>query len=303
MKKILIGIMENGEGDFTHCLQSLEKQENCPFEYFIIQNETSFHAHQILYANFTRYKNNYSGFVKIDADMVLNNNNILEKISKILQTGQYGITMGYVDDYLSCLATPALYGFRNDCIFFDVKDPLLHDLQPKYFDKFHYSQEIWAHHMKYCNEFQAFRFGYHRMMKIIQINSYQKILRNLLIEWGILHNIYHKYIEFGDEKRIMAIISAHHFLFAPDDEKQKIMQDYNGDYVKKLFVEFIKNKNIYKDKIMKIWENPLPIIHQIHKYFESPALDSQIFTHNNSETTISEYNPNNYKNIIIKNFM
>ncbi len=275
MAKILVGIMTNGEQEFRASQDSLKNQKNCDFDYFIIAGKSSFEAHKILYANFTAHQANYCGFMKLDADMVLVHDDILHQAHEILSSGQYGLIMHHVHDYLSQLITPALYVFRNDCQFYDVGDPLLHDTQPLIVGESYFNKAVWANHMPNCSYQQAVRFGFHRSLKIIQINSYAKILRNMLLEWTVLQNVYFAYKKQGDERRLWALLAAHHVIFGKDSDRDKVSSNYGGSYVED-FVFSVAQQNPTKifDQIANIWQDHLTIISQIAKLFEKPPLDS-----------------------------
>lgn len=79
--KILIGILACIENELEECLNSLDIQTFQNWSSFLIRNKPNLEAHQELYKVFMSEAANYDLFLKLDADMVIQSPDFLQRIS------------------------------------------------------------------------------------------------------------------------------------------------------------------------------------------------------------------------------
>ncbi len=170
--KILAGVMSTIENEYEECIASIQRQTYSDFDIFEIKNQPNKVAHDQLYSHFMNNSGEYNLFIKIDADMIIEDWHLFEKIVRAFTENERldWLTIPVYDHFLN----EHIYGvnvYRN-CVKWEKNSELY------YTDRVHLDQTIrehekWPipdkktiiHHCPYPGDYQAFHFGYHRMMK------------------------------------------------------------------------------------------------------------------------------------------
>lgn len=170
MSKILIGTMYSGEGDFDRCCESVRHQ-NYGCQQFFVSNLSEVDAHAKLYKAFKESDADY--LLKLDADMVLNDCNVIDYLLDIIQKGNYLRVTHYVDDFFTNKPMLGIHFFSKEVewkfdqfksghLFPDCLDTIREMKMKKRCLKIRKSI---AKHCYYANPRQSFHFGYHRFLK------------------------------------------------------------------------------------------------------------------------------------------
>ena len=127
--KVFIGTMYCGEGDFHMCKQSIKNQKNVIIEHFIVENLPEKLAHDTLFAKWNEVKKDFNLFVKVDADTVLNGEEIVRNIYDFMQN-DLNITSVQVPIYdyftdsliagLNCFTPTVLFNTNADHLLYAV---------------------------------------------------------------------------------------------------------------------------------------------------------------------------------------
>jgi hypothetical protein len=172
--KVLVGTLYCGEGDYDRCCESV-KTQSVPCEQFTISGLRETEAHRKLYETFKASDADY--WLKLDADMVLKNNYVVETMMGECSETTMCVT-AMVDDYFS--AQPIfgmhLYTRKMDWKWseFDVETArpdqmdVLSDVprdQRAAQGLVSLINDPLALHCYYANELQSFHCGYHRAYK------------------------------------------------------------------------------------------------------------------------------------------
>src|ERR1700680_4550668 len=122
LPKIFVGTMHMQEGDFQACLASIQAQENVVVSHVIISGLKEKEAHNALW-NAWRQQGPYNDlFIKIDADTVLANTNILRNFWDLFQTNpRITGVQAPLHDYFTDSFINGLNSFSKKVVFNDTK--------------------------------------------------------------------------------------------------------------------------------------------------------------------------------------
>ncbi len=231
MTKFLVGIKYFGEQEFHDCIKALYQQSE-DFDWFLVQNQPNKLAHQLVYANFEKHRENYLGCVMLDADMVMQNNQILAKARTKIAPDDVSKHVILVHDFLGNITIPGLNIFKANYQFYDHDDRLIPDIDSQHDGRIvvDYGENNIAsvHHMPNPNLYQAYRYGVQRAMKIMQLDRQSPARTVQMVEWTILSSVFHAHKYMPNIARAYAIKGAMDFVMVPKDIQ---MQYYlHGDY-------------------------------------------------------------------------
>lgn len=211
MIKVLIITLYSGENEYNQCCQSVEEQQGFIIEHKIIKDLPKQEAHQKLYKNFNNNRSNFDYFAKLDADMAFSNpnalNNILQNFNKDVD-----IVSATVHDGITNSDMQSFNVFSSRCYFkFDTNDPLFTDSleieyegqQVSYID-----EERNVLHAFNPSPFQAFMFGVHRSLKVVQPGAKAPKLNNSYHQLCILNQAYLNYERSGSLHAKNALLGA-----------------------------------------------------------------------------------------------
>lgn len=173
MKKVFVGTMSCGEGDFASCCKAIASQKGIDVEHLVIENLPEKQAHNTLWAAWRERQSTHDLFVKVDADTVLKHDSVLIEVMKLMEenprvTGVQAPLHDYFTDSfingLNCFSPKVTFKDSGDDLFCDRQVDVDHDivlgstqvppqLQPA------------GLHCHESTEIQAFHFGVHRALK------------------------------------------------------------------------------------------------------------------------------------------
>lgn len=178
-KKIYVGTLYVGENELEACKQSVKNQTVSNITHEIFSHLPNKEAHDTLYNRIMELQNEYDYFIKLDADMVLKRDTIIEELVDIFETEQnLDHAVFSVDDWYSNTQIMGMHMFSNRVKWDIRKDGLFVDPNPIIKGN---RIMCWdtpapvADHSPNPSISEAYMFGYHRALKIVQRNRVHKI--------------------------------------------------------------------------------------------------------------------------------
>lgn len=187
--RALVGILHCIENELDACLRALEAQTLRGHRHFIVRNLPNREAHARLYATFQRHAAAFDFFVKLDADMVLCRADFLERVAARFaaepDTDELEIA---VEDFYTGRPIYGLHAFRNTVRWTESAENVFVDLgnsaRRRVYDDTDLAPAAW--HSPDPSPFQAFHFGVHKAVKVLQLTAGRRNLHAAAFHW---HNI------------------------------------------------------------------------------------------------------------------
>lgn len=254
--RVLIGILYSGENEYQESISALKSQLFKNSEYFAIENLPNKLAHDTLYRDFMSRAQDFDYFLKLDADMVFANQNVLAEMVQSMQNENLAHLFAWVDDCPSGIKIPGIQMFKSDTKWLGSNEQLNVDYPPQinglskvFFDK------NWINHMPNPDEYQLFRYGVHKALKSIQPDRTNKNLKKGILHLTILNGIARKAKQ--NEKLWFSLIGATLVY-----QKAFDSIEYNGEQAKKYF-DTLKSKphkfEALKRMANEFWSNEVQV--------------------------------------------
>ena len=183
--KILIGILYCIENELQQCIASLKTQTHQDFDYFVLENLPKKEAHTRLYQTFTDSADQYQLFIKLDADMVLARNTYLEEVVReFTNDPELTLLQVAVHDFFTDQLIFGLHNYRNT-VRWNPRGELFTDKQTSFKKTINDSHKLApaAYHCPNPSPFQAFHFGVHKAVKVMQVGIQDKNINARNIHW------------------------------------------------------------------------------------------------------------------------
>jgi len=213
-KLFLVGMLFCGENERAQAVAALERQELESWDLFVLENLPNKAAHDALYGEFMARAADYDFFLKLDADMVFRHERGLTTIRDLFAAdpGLEGM-MFDVHDWYSDYLTPGLQVFRSSVRWAPHADPLMVDPMPRMTGRAVRVTKAPAPlvvHSPDPSPLQAFRFGVHRAMKMLQLDrpAAARDRGRFEVHYVILQATWDKLRESNDARRALAIAGA-----------------------------------------------------------------------------------------------
>lgn len=170
--KLLILTLYCGENEYAQCRDSVAQQSFKNVEHVTFENLPNIEAHQTLYQTIMDRAGEFDLFMKLDADMVLRDEDALARVVRVFQDNpKLDHAIFAVHDYLPDKLSWGVHVFSNRVYWEFGADDLFVDLNPHYngamasfFDDF----ETIVDHAPDPHPYHAFHFGLHRGLKAFQ---------------------------------------------------------------------------------------------------------------------------------------
>jgi hypothetical protein len=235
--------MSCGEQEYEKALASIHRQGFTDWDLFEIKNKSNAVAHQELYQKFMASAPNYEIFLKLDADMVLRASTALATLKAMFDAPDVDQVMTNVYDWPSGLLIPGMQAFSNKVIWPENRDLLMVDTTPIFPGKslvFTHDPAPLADHMPDPSKLQSLRYGIHRALKAIQPDRTVKEHWRGSFQWDLLKNVWRRYREAGDVRRVYTLLGADIVLGEGDFDRKRLLIDYAGDYTSQIYAALVK---------------------------------------------------------------
>ncbi len=228
--RIFVGTMYAGEEEFEESRYLVGKQQEVLVDHFFIKNLPEYEAHGELWKTWESAKNDYDLFIKVDADTLIDDPRMFEKIythfkSEPRLTGMQIPLFDYFTNGLiaglNCFSPVVKFRNANSRLHADHADTN-HDITMKGDKVSHLAPA--GRHCAYPNKRQAFHYGLHRMKK-----NQVETMRNVFNAWQSL----------GGEGRLFALYGAECAI------TQRVDHDYNTESFETAFRSDMQNPHDY----------------------------------------------------------
>lgn len=244
--KILVGIMHCIENELDECIASLKSQTHKDHDHFIIKDLPNKEAHAVLYQTFMNAANEYQLFIKLDADMVLHRNTYLEEVIREFSSEpDLTLLQVAVHDFFTNQLIFGLHSYRNT-MRWNPRDELFTDKQATLGKTINDSSKLApaAYHCPNPSPFQAFHFGVHKAVKVMQIGVSETNLDARNIHWNNLQRTRLHYQQTKNPQLGYAILGAeiafkHKFTYREVDYNNPRLHQY-FDQVQKISLQKIE---------------------------------------------------------------
>jgi len=172
LSKILVGTLYSGENEFEECVAAINLQTYKDFEHIVFKNLPNKEAHDTLYKTFMDRSHEFDIMIKVDADMVIEDKNLFEKIVNKFEIHERLKDLEIaVFDFFSNQLIMGMHAYRNTVKWEKNEEDLFVDsctVGPGELIQDSSDLAPAAFHCKNPSPFQAFHFGVHKALKIIQ---------------------------------------------------------------------------------------------------------------------------------------
>jgi hypothetical protein len=209
--RIVVGTLHSGENEFAECCAALAEQSLQPVDHFVISNLPKREAHAKLHREFEARANDCDLFIKLDADMVIIDNNLFAGIAKRFSTDpELDHLKIALKDFFSNRLIGALNCYRSSCRWANIHDAFQTDAAPVNRRK----REVdWttlapaALHCKNPSGFQSFHYGLQKGLKARAAANRQSV-PVLLKHFLNIELTWRHFVNTGDQRLLLASAGA-----------------------------------------------------------------------------------------------
>lgn len=209
--RLFIGTLYSKENEYEACVQSIKSQTYQKFDHFVFADLPNKEAHVALFTAFLAKKDQYDLLIKVDADMVINDPALFENIVLTMQKHpEKDILSIAVHDFFSDQLIFGLNTYRNtvnwdfsrENLFVDIPLPPCnylfddHELAPA------------AGHCADPSPYQAFHYGVHRGLKMVQPEQESIRESSRRSKWTGMERTWNHYQRTSDRRLALACLGA-----------------------------------------------------------------------------------------------
>ena len=198
--RLFVGTLYTIENEYEECLQSIKSQTYRKYDHYIYKDLPNKEAHLTLFKSFLDQAANYDTLIKVDADMVLLKDTLFESIvRKLAENPQADILSIGVHDFFSDQMIWSLNAYRNTVRWNINDENLFVDRPDVEANKYLFDDKDLAPaaiHCKNPSPYQAFHYGVHRALKVIQPGQSKK--RSNYAHWNSLERTWLNFLRTKD---------------------------------------------------------------------------------------------------------
>lgn len=210
--KLLVGTLYSSENEYDECIKSITNQSYVDFDHIIIKDLPNKEAHTTLFSSFLQNKDKYNYLIKVDADMVISDPQFFAKIvAKMAELPEIQILSIAVHDFFSDQLIYGLNTYRNTVRWDFDKENLFVDIPEVGPNGYLFDDRELAPAAVHCADpspYQAFHYGVHRGLKMVQPE--QKTIResSRRAKWSGMEKTWEHYQRTKDRRLALACIGA-----------------------------------------------------------------------------------------------
>lgn len=232
---ILVVTLFSGENEFDECIDSVRRQIGVVIVHEVIADLPKRLAHQRLFEMFNERRGDFDYLVKLDADMKFSRPDALLRLVKMMEDEvdllSVSVWDGMTSDYMQSVNI-----FSNRCLFEpDANDPLFTDRVPITYpgrQVYRLDRQRLVHHAFNPSPYQAFMFGVHRAMKVMQHGASIPRIENAYYQLKILSKVADSYLAGKRESARLACVGAGMVMAGRISDPSLInRQDYREEFL------------------------------------------------------------------------
>ena len=247
--RILVGTLYCGESQFDECVRGIQDQTWRDFEHFVVRDLPNRAAHEALYRRFMEGAGEFDIFLKVDADMVIENGMLFTGIvEKFRGNADLELLEIAVRDFFSDEMMWGMNAYRNTMTWSTCGDDFFVDYptrEPAVRLKDDSDLAPAAVHCENPAPFHAFHFGAHRALKVVQPDRLVINEKASREHWRTLESARKKFAGTSDTRVGLAVLGAE-LAWLGDIDSSHI--DYTDSRLKSLFERY---KGLNADRIRK----------------------------------------------------
>lgn len=234
--KILVGTLYTIENEFEQCLAGIRQQTYTNFENFVLKDLPNKEAHERLYQTFMEGADEFDLFMKVDADMVIENKHLFARIvDKFNMTAWVKDLIIAVHDFFSDQLIWGMHTYRNTVRWSRNEEHLFVDDYPGKDDEVILDDSELAPAAVHCKDpspFQSFHYGVHRGLKVIQPGRAELHVQASRDHWENLQKTWLNFLRTNDRRIAFATLGAE-LVFKGGIQPHHL--DYANPYLRNLF--------------------------------------------------------------------
>lgn len=209
---LYIGTLHTIENEFSDCVRSIKDQTYTQYDHFIFNDLPNKEAHVALFQAFLEKAETYDMLIKVDADMVITDPRLFEKIvQKMRENPQIDILSIAVQDFFSDQLIYGLNTYRNTVRWNFNKENLFVDIPDTPQEKYLFDDKELAPAAVHCpnpSPYQAFHYGVHRGLKMVQPDQAEKRESSRRTKWTGMERTWQHYLRADDVRLGLACLGA-----------------------------------------------------------------------------------------------
>lgn len=211
-KKLLVGTLYSNENEYDECIKSIENQSYKDFDHIILKNLPNKEAHTTLFTSFLQNKEKYDYLIKVDADMVISDSQLFAKtVAKMAELPEIQILSIAVHDFFSDQLIYGLNTYRNTVRWDFNKEDLFVDIPEVGLNGYLFDDKDMAPAAVHCanpSPYQAFHYGVHRGLKMVQPEQQTIRESSRRAKWSGMEKTWAHYQRTKDPRLALACIGA-----------------------------------------------------------------------------------------------
>lgn len=213
-KRVLILTLHSGENEFASCRRSVNSQSYANRDHRVFENLPNLEAHTRLYETIMAESERYDLFFKLDADMVLADDEVLSDLVRVFEERpELDHLVVAVSDWMSDGYVIGAHLFSSRVRWRPHTETLHVDPDPEFPGK---KIVVWSpprdliFHVPDPSPLQAFHLGAHRGLKASQV--YRRLrdtqAHGARLQWRYLEDVWRHFQRSGDRRLGLAVLAA-----------------------------------------------------------------------------------------------
>ena len=211
---VLVLTLYSGEAEFERCRASLEQQKYTSWAQRVFEDLPNSEAHARLYETIMSERQSFGLFLKLDADMVLADAEVLHDLVRVFEERtELDHLVVAVSDWMTDSHIIGAHLFSNRVRWQRHEETLYVDPDPEFTGRklvVEIPPRDLILHAADPFPLQAFHFGAHRALQASQVYRRLRDTRphNARIQWRYLDRTWDHYVRSGDRRLGLAVLAA-----------------------------------------------------------------------------------------------
>lgn len=211
--RIFVGTRYAGENEFEECVDSVNRQKGATFEHVVFKNLGNKESADTLYKTFMQRSGEFNLLIKVDADIVLLDEYLFSNIAKKFHENDWlDLLEIRIHDFFSEQLIWGLPSYRSTVKWKPVQENLfIDDFPPVPKNRWMPDCKELAPagiHCKNPTPLQAFHYGVHKGLKIIQTGVSEKLTSKSLSNFEKIEKTYAHFKMKRDIRLGLAVLGA-----------------------------------------------------------------------------------------------